>query len=77
MKKPIRYRMLVDSTVEPSAKTGDFVYSCRYHDYGLANDDSRLTGKPHISVTLNEDGDCPSFTVQRSHVKEVPYDDVG
>ena len=44
-------------------KAGDFVYSLRGPDYGLANMDSRGYGEEYTSVTLNEDGDYPGFTV--------------
>lgn len=33
------------------------------YDYGLSSDDSRAFGIQHVSVTLNENGDYPSFTV--------------
>ena len=39
------------------------VYTCNKYDYGLAFDDELITGIPHQSVTLREDGDYPSFTV--------------
>lgn len=42
---------------------GTKVYRCTRYDYGLASDDTRMTGILHISVTLNSDGDYPSFTI--------------
>lgn len=50
---------------------GKFVYDLKYHDYGLASDDTRYTGVEHKSVTLNEDGDYPSFTIPRHFLTEV------
>lgn len=44
------------------AKAGDVVYSLRFPDYGLASDDTRMTGIEHRSVTLDPDGGYPSFT---------------
>jgi hypothetical protein len=44
-------------------KVGDVVYDLHKADYGLANDDTRYTGIEHVSVTFNEDGDYPSFTI--------------
>lgn len=45
-----------------NAKAGDTVYSLRFPDYGLASDDTRMTGVEHRSVTLDPDGGYPSFT---------------
>lgn len=66
-----RYRMLKDSSLEPQAAAGTVVYSCANHDYGLASDDSRLTGKPHRSVTLKSDGDYPFFTVPEEDIELI------
>lgn len=57
-----RYKMLRDSLIEPKAKAGTIVYKQSGYDYGLAADDTRMTGIPHISVTLNPDGGYPGFT---------------
>lgn len=56
------------STVE----VGDTVYYCKGHDYGCANDDSRMTGIEHVSVTINEDGDYPFFTIPRADISPLP-----
>lgn len=66
-----RYRMLKDAINEPKAIAGTIVYACAKHDYGLSSDDTRMTGVRHISVTLNEDGDYPFFTVPEDSVEEV------
>ena len=63
------YVMLTDSLIEPKAKAGTTVHSLRGYDYGLAADDTQITGHQHISVTLNEDGTYPSFTVRRDQIK--------
>ena len=42
---------------------GDVVYLCKKHDYGCAGDDTYLTKEPHVSCTLETDGDYPFFTV--------------
>ena len=52
-------------------KAGTIVYKQKYHDYGLASDDTRITGVEHISVTLNSDGDYPGFTIPRYQLEEV------
>lgn len=50
---------------------GTLVYKCRGFDYGCANDDSRLTGIEHFSMTLNADGSYPSFTVAWTELEQV------
>jgi hypothetical protein len=42
---------------------GDTVYELVAYGYGLASDDTRATGVQHISVTFNEDGSYPSYTI--------------
>ena len=44
-------------------KAGSRVYPCYVHDYGLARDEELMTGEPHMSVTLDEKGGYPFFTV--------------
>lgn len=50
---------------------GTRVYRATKYDYGLANDDSRFTGIPHISVTLDPTGDYPTFTVAEDEIEYV------
>jgi len=50
---------------------GTVVYDSVKHDYGLASDDTRLTGVEHVSVTLNEDGDYPTFTVALDNLEKI------
>ena len=64
----MQYVMLKDSEVNEDVKAGDVVYYLRKHDYGLASDDTRATGIEHVSVTLDKDGDYPSFTVPRRDI---------
>lgn len=75
MGRPTRYKMLRHSTIQHEAVAGTIVYSCIKHDYGLANDDSSMTGKEHKSVTLDRNGDYPYFTVPVADIEEVPYDE--
>ena len=44
-------------------KTGTTVYDQSGHDYGLAHDDTMISGIEYITVTLNSDGSYPGFTV--------------
>jgi hypothetical protein len=57
------YRMLKDSDINPVAKKGITVYRLIRPDYGLASQDERAFGYPVWSMTLNPNGDYPSFTV--------------
>lgn len=50
---------------------GSNVYELVCYDYGLANDDTRTTGIPHMSVTLKPDGGYPSFTIPEYLLKMV------
>ncbi len=68
---PTAYRMLKDSKLEPEAKAGSTVYSIRGYDYGLASDDTRMTGIKHVSVTLNPDGEYPSFTIPEADLEKI------
>lgn len=52
-------------------KAGTQVYRVSKYDYGLANDDSRFTGIPHMSVTLDPAGDYPFFTVAEGEIEYV------
>ena len=58
------------------AKIGDIVYIGTGHDYGLARDDFIATHIPHVSVTYNEDGSYPMFTIPCEDLDpeaEFPY----
>ncbi len=50
---------------------GTIVFDQSGHDYGLARDDTNATGKKHVSVTLNSDGDYPGFTVPVEDLKQI------
>jgi hypothetical protein len=65
------YRLLSDSAIDKKAVAGTLVYECMKCDYGLSNDDTRFTGVYHTSVTLNENGDYPFFTVPVSCLEVV------
>jgi len=34
-------------------KSSDIVYKCTHYDYGMTSDHQRITGEPHINVTLD------------------------
>lgn len=65
------YKMKVNSDLEPKAVVGTVVYDCKGYDYGLASDDTRMTGRKHISVTLSETGEYPSFTVPLEDLEPI------
>jgi hypothetical protein len=60
---PQAYKILKDSTLNKEAVAGTVVYSCSGYDYGLARDDTAITGIEHASVTLKRSGGYPSFTI--------------
>jgi hypothetical protein len=66
-----QYRLTQDSKIEPAAKKGCLVFKLAKYDYGLARDETRLTGIPQISVTLDPSGDYPSFTVPERELQAV------
>ena len=53
-------------------KAGTVVYAQKYHDYGLASDDTRHTGIEHVSVSLKPDGGYPGFTVPKHQLEPIP-----
>jgi hypothetical protein len=71
----IAYRLKADSRVEPKAVAGTIVYPARGHDYGLANDDTRMTGVPHKSVTLDKAGGYPTFTSPVPDLEQIEVPD--
>lgn len=52
-------------------EAGTTVYECKYHDFGLARDDTNYSGEEHISVTLSPTGDYPFFTVPVRMLQKV------
>lgn len=52
-------------------KAGTTVYAAQVHDYGLARDDTNVSGEDHLSVTLKPDGGYPVFTVPVAHLKDA------
>jgi hypothetical protein len=51
---------------------GTRVYELKYHDYGLARDDTNHTGIEHESVTMDPMGNYPSFTVPKHFLAPAP-----
>ena len=65
------YRIIRASTNEPRAVAGSIVYETLLPDFGLAAEDTSMTGVPHLSVTLDNDGMGPSFSIPAADVVEV------
>jgi hypothetical protein len=63
-----KYKLLKDRF---DVKAGTIVYEYEGHDYGVARDDSYYTGVYHTSVTLNEDGATPFFTVPEDDLEQL------
>lgn len=65
-----KYTLSEDYHTSDDAKAGVTVYLLSRADYGLARDDTNATGVEHVSVTLNPEGDYPSFTYPRHLLQE-------
>lgn len=61
--RPRAFRLLRDSAIEPSARTGTTVYELIEWDHGCAAGDTEAFGLDCISVTLRPDGQPPFFVV--------------
>jgi hypothetical protein len=66
-----KYRIKEDGTNAGGHPAGTVCYSCKCHDYGLASDDTRMTGIEHASVTLSPEGDYPFFTIRKSSLEKT------
>lgn len=75
---PRKYRIkdvpVIGSVTGQNHEKGDIVYQCTKHDYGLADEDTHFSGIVHISVTLDENGDYPFFTVPIHNLEEITDD---
>lgn len=68
---PKRFVLKSDSRIRPDATAGTVAYQCVEPDYGLASDDTRHTGRMHISLTLDPAGGYPFFTHPADDLEEV------
>lgn len=75
MYKPKKFRIkdkpVIGGIAGQEHDKGDIVYEAVVHDYGLARDDSMVTGILHVSVTLEENGGYPTFTVPAHYLEET------
>lgn len=62
-----RIERCADAAVKPVER----VYEFTAHDYGCSNDDTRIRGIPHITLTRNPSGGYPFFTIPLEDVTEV------
>lgn len=58
-------------------EAGTIVYKMDGHSYGLASEDTEVTGVQHITVTLDFDGGYPGFTVPLEDLKPIKTTDEG
>ena len=65
------FRILRADRDASKVEVGTLAYSCNGYDYGCANDDSRMTGIEHRSVTLDPTGAYPFFTIPKEDLEEV------
>lgn len=54
---------------------GTVLYECMKYDYGLSSEDTYRSGYVHFSLTEDENGDYPFFTVPEHRVKLVKGND--
>lgn len=68
--QPKRFRVLNERKIDGMtyASVGDVVYDLLQCDYGGADDDTRITGVKHCSVTKEPNGSYPFFTIPVSHL---------
>lgn len=50
---------------------GETVYESCLYDYGCAQDDTRVFGIEHISITKSPDGKGIFYTIPRQDLKEI------
>ena len=67
----MKYLVLEDSTLEPKATKGTYVYGLIGSDYGHADTAFITRGWPHITVTLNPDGSYPGFVISAHKLQRV------
>jgi len=61
----------VTSLDRENLKAGTILYRCILPDYGTAIEDTLMTRRVHVSVTLDPTGGYPFFTIERSRLREV------
>ena len=72
--KPEAFRLMRDSDHCPEARAGITVYSCILGTYGLAAQDTRMTGRRHRCVTLDPEGGYPFFTAPEADLVPLGCD---
>ena len=71
LRKMKKYEVLSKVSHAANVNIGDVVFDCTMFDYGLSSDDTRMLGIEHISVTYNEDGSYPFFTIPVKDLREI------
>jgi hypothetical protein len=67
------YRLTESHTLAGKTyEAGLTVYLCTRGDYGSSSQDTFLTGVEHWSMTLDEKGDYPYFTVPVTKLAAIP-----
>ena len=67
----MKYTIIRADRAASEQVAGTVVYDATGYDYGCSSDDTRETGIQHVSVTLNENGDYPFFTIPREDLQAV------
>lgn len=66
-----KYMMKADSNIQPDAKKGSIVYEACVHDYGTSRGDSQFMGFQYVSVTFDENGGYPLFSVPLTSLQPI------
>lgn len=68
----MKYKLLrKDRAASTLNENDEYVYDCVYYDYGISDDDTRLTGLKYISVTRDENGNYPFFTIPEEDLEII------
>lgn len=62
------YRTKIERLGRPA---GTIVFDCANYDYGVASDDTRMTGVEHVSVSEKADGGYPFFTIPKAALERI------
>jgi hypothetical protein len=63
-----RYEVLQTAALS-GLHVGEIVYKFRGNDYGIAEDDTELSGFPHICITMDPSGQGEFISVREQDVK--------
>ncbi len=68
----LEVHVITNDTSSAGHPAGTKCYEFHGHDYGCAREDTMYSGVSHISMTLNEDGSGPYFTIPLEDLDPMP-----